>query len=167
MQLVGERKDFAGYGSKLAAQFFDTASHLLLAGAHGYFRQAVELRREHNHALTEIVLKLSGNPRSFVLVGLHQTLAQTRESEPGKLQIRDVNRRADVAFKAAILEKPRRAGVEDPSIFAVVPAEPILHAEGFTPIERVVIASRDSATDRRDARSSSSRFPVQQRSIGR
>ena len=130
VQLVGERKDFAGYGSKLAAQFFDTASHLLLAGAHGYLSQAVELRREHDHALTEIVLKLSGNPRSFVLMGLHQTLAQTRESEPCKLQIRDVNRRADVAFKAAILEKPRRAGVEDPSIFAVVPAEPILHPEG-------------------------------------
>ena len=89
--------------------------------------------------MQKIVLKLSGNPRSFVLVGLHQTLAQTRESEPCKLQIRDVNRRADVAFKAAILEKPRRAGVEDPSILAVVPAEPILHPEGFTPIERVAI----------------------------
>src|SRR5271163_1190179 len=51
------------------------------------------------------------------------------------LALGHINATPDVTHKRAILIKPRHANVQKPSILSVVPSEPILHSELFTPIE--------------------------------
>jgi hypothetical protein len=58
--------------------------------------------------------------------------------------IGNVDTYPDVANERAILIKPRHSKVENPSIFSVVPSEPILRSELFLTIERLHVCIRAS-----------------------
>src|SRR3954468_7957043 len=47
------------------------------------------------------------------------------------LEICDVNRRTDVAFERAIRQEPWNSLIEDPSVFPIRPAQPVLHLEAL------------------------------------
>jgi hypothetical protein len=53
----------------------------------------------------------------------------------GAPELRDVEGRADIAGKRTVGIEHRRRTVQDPPVFAVMPAQPIVHHERFTAVE--------------------------------
>src|SRR6185295_10891662 len=64
----------------------------------------------------------------------NQTAPEVAQRRLGPLSVRHIDRRIDVARDPAAETAPGHAGIEDPAVFAVLPAQPVLDArrEAFT-----------------------------------
>jgi hypothetical protein len=87
--------------------------------------QAFELDGEQRQALADIVVKLPGDPAAFVFLRGNQTAPEVAQRRLGPLSVRHIDRRIDVAGDPAAETAPGHAGIEDPAVFAVLPAQPV------------------------------------------
>src|SRR5215472_2994068 len=101
--------------------------------------QALQIHRQQSDALIDIVVQFSGNPGTFLLVGLNQRANHAGKGLFSLFTLTDVNSRADVARKGSVSVESRHSLIENPAIFCVFSAEPILHPERLPPIERLCI----------------------------
>src|SRR5215472_834329 len=97
----------------------------------------IEVNRQHRDTLIDVVMKLSRNPCTFLLLRINQPATDAREGFLGLLAIGNVDARPDIPCKRIIRVKSRDTSIQHPSIVTVVPAHPILHRERLTAIERV------------------------------
>ena len=96
---------------------------------------AIHLEYNQSQALSDVVVKLPGDPDSLLFVGLNQFTSNAGQGFLGELLLGDVETRADVAGKRTVRVVSRHARVEDPPIFSVVPAEPVVFLERFPAVE--------------------------------
>src|SRR3984957_5078858 len=94
---------------------------------------------EKCETLTNVVVKLSGDPCALLLLCLNHPAAHTCEGRFRQLTVGEINAGSDITDKRAFLVEPRHSDVENPSIFSVVPPKPVLHSELLTAIKRLCV----------------------------
>ncbi len=162
---VRDRENLARQIGEPAAQLGDMSPHLAGCAAR-QLAQAVKAHRQRHHPLTEILVELSGDPGALLLVCLHQPSAQAGKRHGGELEIRHVYRGPYVAFKGR-RRKSGRSSVQNPSVFAVIPAEAVL-APGRSRGGRMPACRfRGNARGRLDEWRRSNRFPIRARPLDR
>src|ERR1700677_1673113 len=89
--------------------------------------------------LTNVVVKLSGYPCAFLLLCLNHPAAHAGQRRFRQLTIGKIDTASNVTNKRAFIVQPRHSDVEKPSIFSVVPSEPVLQSELLTQIKRLCV----------------------------
>src|SRR2546427_7604614 len=93
------------------------------------FLDLLDLNCQQCETLIDVVMKLFRNSGAFALLCLYQLSTNVRESLRCLFALRHVDTDPDVTSKSVIPIKPWHSNIEHPSIFSVVPSEPILHSE--------------------------------------
>ena len=88
-----------------------------------------QLAREQGQLLAQLILKFTRDPPPFLFLHGQQPSADFVEALLDAMTVRDVDTRPHVPGEASGGVVARHARVEDPSIFTVVPAQPILRRE--------------------------------------
>src|SRR5262245_11626497 len=117
--LIGLFNNTAGFGFR--------GRQLLLQGS--------EMNRQQRDSLIDIVMKLAGNPSSFLLMSFDQPAAHAGKGLFRLLVFGNINRRADVTCKGSVRVESWYSQVEDQAIFPVVPSQTVFHSEGLFLIE--------------------------------
>src|SRR5436305_15253490 len=84
-------------------------------------------------------MKLSGDPRALLFLGLDQSTADVRKRLLRQFAIGDVDARTDVSGKGIIRVKSRHSSTKNPSILTIMSPEAILHLERFPSLDRTSI----------------------------
>src|SRR5262249_3487442 len=79
-------------------------------------------------ALRKVVVQSRRDPGTLVFLCLHQFSAERGGGLPRRSLVRDVDRGADVPGEDAV-DDAGHAAAQDPSVFAIVVSEPVLHRE--------------------------------------
>jgi hypothetical protein len=79
--------------------------------------------------LAEIVMKLSRDTIAFFFLGSDQAAGQSVDRFFGRLSIRYIDARTNVAPERAVGFKPRNAKIQDPAVNAVKTSETVFHLE--------------------------------------
>src|SRR5271155_1348591 len=93
-----------------------------------------KLNRQQRETLTDVVMELSGDSGTFLLLRFNQPAVHVGEGLLRKFAVGDIDTRPYVTSKR-IINEPRHANVDNPSIYSVVAAETILHPEFFPAFE--------------------------------
>src|SRR5271165_6731055 len=86
-------------------------------------------------------MEFSGDAGAFLLLGMNQAPAQAVQGFFGRLPLRDVDRRADIAAEGSIDFKSGRPIVNDPAELTVEPPQPVFHFESGARIKRRRVGS--------------------------
>src|SRR5580693_2189441 len=105
--------------------------------------QAFQIHQNQRDSLSDVVMKLSGDPRSFLFLSLDQFAAHVGERLFRQFVVSDVDTGADVARKGTLL-KLWDSLVKNPAILSIMSPKPILHFESLAPVERVGIGFQTS-----------------------
>src|SRR6516164_5317762 len=102
-------------------------------------RKLIHLDHQQREPLTQVVVKFSGDPSAFLVLGLNQPSIYAGKRFFGMLAIGHVHARTDVTGKGAIFMESWHSYVEHPSILAVVPSQPAFFPEGLPLVERLAV----------------------------
>src|SRR6266576_480164 len=101
--------------------------------------KSLQLNGQYRKALADIVMKLSGDALTFLLLCFNQTAAHRGEGLFRFLAIHNIDSCADITDKRTICIESRHTGVEDPAILPVMPSESIFHPEWLAAIKSLGI----------------------------
>src|SRR5215469_15663943 len=134
MQTVGQSLDISAQIRNAGESSVEATARLPIETGKMLF-QCCQTYGQQSEALIDVVMQFSGNPSTFFLLGFNQSATHGSEGFLGLLALGDIETRADVTGKGAVRLEPRHPYVENPSVFSVVSANPILHLEGPAPIK--------------------------------
>ena len=100
---------------------------------------SIQLDCQQCHPLIDVVVELSRDPGTLLLVGLNQPPPHVGKRFLRKLALGNVCARAYVPGKRVVRVESRYADIRKPAIFSIMSPEPILHLEGLPPIERLSV----------------------------
>src|SRR6266576_4934792 len=97
---------------------------------------SIQFDGQQRNPLTDVVMQLSRDPRTFLFVGVNQLATHVAQRFLRELAISYVHARAYVAGKRTVRIESRHAYVGHPAIFSIMPPQPILHFETVPALER-------------------------------
>src|SRR5947208_15312925 len=100
---------------------------------------AIQLDCEESNALANIIIQPSPDPGAVLFMRFNQPASYRAEGLFGHFSFCHVQTRPDVSREGAVRVESGHARVIYPTIFSVMPPQPVLHCEGFTRIKSLDI----------------------------